>query len=48
VQRTPILMWTLGRLIYLDFYVHGTVKNAIEARRDIYTEYESDNLRKYY
>jgi type IX secretion system PorP/SprF family membrane protein len=32
---------------YLDFYVHGTVKNAIETRRDIYTEYESDNLRKY-
>ena len=31
---------------YLDFYVHGTVKNAIETRRDIYTEYESDNLRK--
>ena len=32
---------------YLDFYVHGTVKNAIETRRNIYTEYESDNLRKY-
>ncbi len=32
---------------YLDFYVHGTVKNAIETRRGIYTEYESDNLRKY-
>ncbi|MFE3869937.1 type IX secretion system membrane protein PorP/SprF [Flavobacterium sp. ZS1P70] len=32
---------------YLDLYVHGTVKNAIETRRDIYTEYESDNLRKY-
>jgi type IX secretion system PorP/SprF family membrane protein len=32
---------------YLDFYAHGTVKNAIETRRDIYTEYESDNLRKY-
>lgn len=32
---------------YLDFYVHGTVKNAVETRRDIYTEYESDNLRKY-
>ncbi|MBX9887815.1 MAG: type IX secretion system membrane protein PorP/SprF [Flavobacteriaceae bacterium] len=32
---------------FLDFYVHGTVKNAIETRRDIYTEYESDNLRKY-
>jgi hypothetical protein len=23
------------------------VKNAIETRRNIYTEYESDNLRKY-
>jgi hypothetical protein len=32
---------------YLDFYVHGTVKNAIETR-DIYTEYESDNLRNTY
>jgi type IX secretion system PorP/SprF family membrane protein len=31
---------------YLDFYAHGTVKNAIETRRNIYTEYESDNLRK--
>lgn len=31
---------------YLDFYAHLTVKNAIETRRDIYTEYESDNLRK--
>lgn len=31
---------------YLDFYVHGTIKNAIETRRDIYSEYESDNLRK--
>jgi type IX secretion system PorP/SprF family membrane protein len=32
---------------YLDFYIHGTVKNAFETRREIYTEYESDNLRKY-
>lgn len=31
---------------YLDFYVHGTIKNAIETRREIYSEYESDNLRK--
>jgi type IX secretion system PorP/SprF family membrane protein len=31
---------------FLDFYAHLTVKNAIETRRDIYTEYESDNLRK--
>ncbi|MEO8253819.1 MAG: type IX secretion system membrane protein PorP/SprF [Flavobacterium sp.] len=32
---------------FLDFYVHGTIKNAIETRREIYTEYESDNLRKF-
>ena len=32
---------------FLDFYAHATVKNAIETRREIYTEYESDNLRKY-
>ena len=32
---------------YLDFYLHGTIKNAIETRREIYTEFESDNLRKY-
>ncbi len=31
---------------YLDFYVHATVKNAIETRREIYTGYESDNFRK--
>lgn len=32
---------------YLDFYAHATVKNAVETRRNIYTEYESDNLRKF-
>ncbi|MEZ0005273.1 type IX secretion system PorP/SprF family membrane protein [Flavobacterium sp. 28YEA47A] len=33
---------------YLDFYAHFTVKNAIaNIRREIYTDYESDNLRKY-
>nr|WP_314839942.1 type IX secretion system membrane protein PorP/SprF [uncultured Flavobacterium sp.] len=32
---------------YLDFYAHATVKNAIESRRAIYSDYESDNLRKY-
>ncbi len=31
---------------YLDFYAHATVKNAIETRREIYTVYESDNIRK--
>jgi type IX secretion system PorP/SprF family membrane protein len=32
---------------YLDYYIHATVKNAIETRRQIYSAYESDNLRKY-
>lgn len=31
---------------YLDFYIHATLKNAIETRREIYSEYESDNIRK--
>lgn len=32
---------------YLEFYTHFTVKNVLASRRDIYTEAESDNLRKY-
>lgn len=32
---------------FLDFYAHFTVKNVIETRREIYTGYESDNLRKF-
>jgi type IX secretion system PorP/SprF family membrane protein len=31
---------------YLEFYTHVTVKNAIETRRKIYSEYENDNIRK--
>lgn len=32
---------------YLEFYTHFTVKNVLASKRDIYTDYESDNLRKY-
>ncbi len=32
---------------YLDFYAHFTVKNVLATERKIYTEIESDNLRKY-
>ena len=32
---------------YLDFYVHATVHNAIDAKRKIYTDSESTNLKKY-
>ena len=31
---------------YLEFYTHLTVKNVLASRRDIYTDIESDNLRK--
>ena len=32
---------------YLEFSTHFTVKNVLASKRDIYTEAESDNLRKY-
>jgi type IX secretion system PorP/SprF family membrane protein len=32
---------------YLDFYAHFTVKNALANKREIYTDIESDNLRKF-
>ena len=32
---------------YLDFYFHGTVQNAVETKRKIYTDSESANLRKF-
>ena len=32
---------------YLEFFAHLTVKNAVETRRNIYTAYESNNLRKF-
>lgn len=31
---------------YLEFYTHLTVKNALASKRDIYSDIESDNLRK--
>jgi type IX secretion system PorP/SprF family membrane protein len=32
---------------YLNFYTHATVQGALETRRQLYTEYESKNIRKY-
>jgi len=29
---------------FLDFYVHFTAKNVIKSKRNLYTDYESDNL----
>lgn len=48
VQKSAYFNLDIGASYnFLDFYVHGTIKNAVETRRDIYTEYESDNLRKF-
>ncbi len=47
VQRDSYFNVDIGMSYnYLDFYTHVTVKNAIETRRDIYTDIESDNIRK--
>ncbi|WP_035651549.1 MULTISPECIES: PorP/SprF family type IX secretion system membrane protein [unclassified Flavobacterium] len=32
---------------YLNFYAHATVQGLLETRRELYTDYESDNLRKF-
>lgn len=32
---------------YLEFYAHFTVKNALANKRELYSEIESDNLRKF-
>lgn len=32
---------------YLDFYAHFTAKNVIKSKRNLYTDYESDNLTAY-
>lgn len=32
---------------FLDFSAHFTVKNLLETRRELYSDFESDNLRKY-
>lgn len=32
---------------YLDFYAHFTAKNVVKTKRNLYTDYESDNLTAY-
>ncbi|MES2240391.1 MAG: type IX secretion system membrane protein PorP/SprF [Bacteroidota bacterium] len=32
---------------FLDFYAHATVQGVLETRRDLYTQAETDNLRKF-
>ena len=48
VQKESYVNFDIGASYnYLEFFSHFTVKNAVETRRNIYTAYESDNLRKF-
>jgi len=48
VQKESYVNFDIGASYnYLEFFAHLTVKNAIETRRNIYTAYESNNLRKF-
>lgn len=48
VQKDSYFNVDLGAsYFYLDFYTHFTVKNVIANKRQLYTDIETDNLRKY-
>lgn len=48
VQRDSYFNVDIGASYnYLDFYAHFTVKNALANKRELYSEIESDNLRKF-
>jgi len=48
VQRASYFNLDIGASYNIaDFSFHAVVKNVLETRQNIYTEYESDNLRKY-
>jgi len=47
VQKESYMNFDIGASYnYLEFFAHATIKNAVVTRRNIYTAYESDNLRK--
>ena len=48
IQKDSYFNVDLGAsYFYLDFYTHFTVKNVIASKRELYTDIETDNLRKY-
>jgi type IX secretion system PorP/SprF family membrane protein len=48
VQNASYFNFDIGASYNIaDFSFHGVVKNVLETKQDIYTEYESDNLRKF-
>lgn len=48
IQKDSYFNVDIGASYHLfDFFAHLTIKNAIETRRDLYTDVEPDNLRKF-
>ncbi|HBK83607.1 MAG TPA: hypothetical protein DDZ41_08420 [Flavobacterium sp.] len=48
IQKDSYFNVDLGAsYFFLDFYTHFTVKNVIANKRELYTDIETDNLRKY-
>lgn len=48
VQKSSYFNVDLGMSYnFLNFYAHATVQGAIETRRALYSDFESNNLRKY-
>ena len=48
VQKDSYFNVDLGAsYFYLDFYTHLTIKNVIANKRQLYTDIETDNLKKY-
>lgn len=48
VQKSSYFNLDIGMSYnFLNFYAHATVQGAIETRRSLYSEFESNNLRKY-
>lgn len=48
VQKDSYFNADLGAsYFYMDFFTHLTVKNFLANKRELYTDFESDNLRKY-
>ncbi|UPZ17900.1 type IX secretion system membrane protein PorP/SprF [Flavobacterium humidisoli] len=48
IQNASYFNFDLGASYnFLDMYAHFTVKNALDTKRNLYTDFESGNLRKY-
>lgn len=48
IQKDSYMNFDIGvSYNYLDFYIHATIKNILLTNRDLYTDFESSNLRRF-